>query len=217
MWMFDFLLEIEYKFFPTGGRHCCGRSWNMDADRLNNVCTSCPRWCQFPHWHLHLDSSWSTHVRCGFPWLLWGAKRVTLHACNSKFFSSSLKSRFEKETLIILLKWHSICFQFFSFLLVILVVEIAAGCWVYTNRNELEDMLQEHVKSTVENDYGTNEYRTATFDTIQKHVSWHHYSVQVFWRVWSFRVSTDKLWRNKPRCPRITAQVLRCYWPSRLE
>lgn len=59
---------------------------------------------------------------------------------------------------------------FFSFLLFILVVEVAAGCWVYTNRDELENMLQEHVKRTVANDYGTNEYRTKTFDTIQKHL-----------------------------------------------
>lgn len=44
---------------------------------------------------------------------------------------------------------------------------------MYTNRNELEDMLQEHVKTTVENDYGTNDYRTAVFDTIQKGVSYH--------------------------------------------
>ncbi|XP_034234355.1 CD9 antigen [Thrips palmi] len=59
---------------------------------------------------------------------------------------------------------------FFSFLLVILVVEVAAGCWVYTNRNELENMLQDHVKQTVEIDYGTIDYRTKTFDTIQKHL-----------------------------------------------
>lgn len=59
---------------------------------------------------------------------------------------------------------------FFSFLLVILVVEVAAGCWVYFNRAELEKMLQEHVKRTVEKDYSTNEYLTKTFDTIQSNL-----------------------------------------------
>lgn len=65
----------------------------------------------------------------------------------------------------------NILLQFFSFLLVILVVEVAAGCWVYTNLTELESMLQDHVTNTVQHEYGTNDYRTVTFDTIQKHVS----------------------------------------------
>lgn len=32
-------------------------------------------------------------------------------------------------------------------------------------------MLQDHVTNTVQHEYGTNDYRTVTFDTIQKHVS----------------------------------------------
>lgn len=60
--------------------------------------------------------------------------------------------------------------SFFSFLLVILVAEIAAGVWAYSNANELELKIREAVKGTVQKEYGVVQSRTITFDAIQQNL-----------------------------------------------
>lgn len=58
--------------------------------------------------------------------------------------------------------------SFFSFLLVILVAEVAAGVWAYTKSDELEIKIRNAVKDTVQEEYSVVESRTQTFDVIQK-------------------------------------------------
>ena len=60
--------------------------------------------------------------------------------------------------------------QFFCFLLIIVVAEIAAVTLAYSNRDKLEDILQHSVRSTVQEEYGVVETRTKTFDAIQREV-----------------------------------------------
>lgn len=58
--------------------------------------------------------------------------------------------------------------SFFCFLLIIVVAEIAAGVWAYSNRDGLEKYVESSVRSTVQDEYGVVDTRTQTFDAIQK-------------------------------------------------
>lgn len=59
-------------------------------------------------------------------------------------------------------------FQFFVFLMIILVAEIAVGVWAYMNRADLNKLVQESVRDTVRRDYGKDDVTTKTFDLIQQ-------------------------------------------------
>lgn len=63
------------------------------------------------------------------------------------------------------------CFQFFCLLLIILVAEVSAGAWAYTNSSQLKELVRESVKTTVQDEYGVVDSRTLTFDAIQQGVS----------------------------------------------
>lgn len=52
--------------------------------------------------------------------------------------------------------------------MIILVAEIASGVWAYTNRADLNKLVQESVRDTVRRDYGKDEVTTKTFDLIQQ-------------------------------------------------
>jgi CD81 antigen len=69
------------------------------------------------------------------------------------------------------LKSPIVLLQFFCFLLIIVVAEIAAGVWAYSNRYGLEKYVESSVRSTVQDEYGVVDTRTQTFDAIQKGVS----------------------------------------------
>ena len=60
--------------------------------------------------------------------------------------------------------------QFFCFLLIIVVAEIAAVVWAYSNSDKLEGYVESSVRSTVQEEYGIVDTRTKTFDAIQKGV-----------------------------------------------
>ncbi|KAL1138472.1 hypothetical protein AAG570_008535 [Ranatra chinensis] len=57
---------------------------------------------------------------------------------------------------------------FFCVLLIILVAEVSAAAWAYSKRKQLEELVRESVKTTVQQEYGPVESRTQTFDAIQK-------------------------------------------------
>lgn len=57
---------------------------------------------------------------------------------------------------------------FFCFLVIILVAEISAGIWAYSNSEQLEELVRENVKITVQQEYGVVHTRTSTFDEIQQ-------------------------------------------------
>lgn len=57
---------------------------------------------------------------------------------------------------------------FFCFLVIILVAEISAGIWAYSNGEQLEELVRENVKITVQQEYGVVHTRTVTFDEIQQ-------------------------------------------------
>lgn len=62
-------------------------------------------------------------------------------------------------------------FQFFCFLLVVLVAEIATGVYAYQYRDKLNQLVQSHVKETVQKDYNVSDTKTAIFDVFQTNVS----------------------------------------------
>lgn len=57
---------------------------------------------------------------------------------------------------------------FFCLLLIIVVGEIAGGTWAWSHSDQLEEMVRESVKKTVQNEYGKIDSRTITFDAIQR-------------------------------------------------
>ncbi|KAG8233140.1 hypothetical protein J437_LFUL010370 [Ladona fulva] len=57
--------------------------------------------------------------------------------------------------------------MFFCLLLVIVVGEIAGGTWAWNHSDQLEEMIRESVKRTVQTEYGKYDTRTVTFDAIQ--------------------------------------------------
>ncbi|KOX79905.1 CD82 antigen [Melipona quadrifasciata] len=56
---------------------------------------------------------------------------------------------------------------FFSCLLVVIVAQIAAGAWLYTNSNRLEELVKSSVINTIKNKYGVDTAHTETVDTFQ--------------------------------------------------
>lgn len=60
-------------------------------------------------------------------------------------------------------------FSFFSFLLIVLVAEIAAGAWAYRNSAKLDTYVRTAVKEAVQDEYSVVTSRTATLDSIQKY------------------------------------------------
>lgn len=61
--------------------------------------------------------------------------------------------------------------QYFCLLLTVLVAQISAAVWMYTNNEKLEELVRYTVKTTVQSEYGSIESRTETFDYIQQGVS----------------------------------------------
>ncbi|XP_075227636.1 tetraspanin 96F [Lycorma delicatula] len=60
---------------------------------------------------------------------------------------------------------------FFCFLLVILVAEISAAAWAYSNSDDLEKLVKQNVEETVLKEYGNITSRTETFDVIQRELN----------------------------------------------
>ncbi|XP_076759683.1 CD9 antigen [Xylocopa sonorina] len=56
---------------------------------------------------------------------------------------------------------------FFSCLLVVIVAQIAAGAWLYSNSNRLEELVKSAVIDTVKNKYGEDVRHTETVDAFQ--------------------------------------------------
>ncbi|XP_074095914.1 CD9 antigen [Cotesia typhae] len=59
---------------------------------------------------------------------------------------------------------------FFSCLLVVIVAQIAAGAWLYTNRDGIEPLVQASFMNTVKDEYGQIDHRTQTVDSIQENL-----------------------------------------------
>lgn len=64
------------------------------------------------------------------------------------------------------------CLQYFCGLLLILVAQISAGIWAFSNKDSLQRLLHHTVTQTIQYEYGKPEYqqRTIAFDAIQKEV-----------------------------------------------
>lgn len=61
--------------------------------------------------------------------------------------------------------------QYFCLLLTVLVAQISAGIWMYSNNDKLKDLVKYTVQTTVQTEYGAIPERTETFDAIQTGVS----------------------------------------------
>ena len=59
-------------------------------------------------------------------------------------------------------------FQFFTFLLIILVAEIAGGVWAYTNQSDVKKRVEQRLEDLIRRDYGVDEVTTTTFDFLQQ-------------------------------------------------
>lgn len=59
---------------------------------------------------------------------------------------------------------------FFCVLLLILVAEISAAVWAYTNKDGFESLVKENVKKTVSDEYGDDSTKSQAFDYIQNHL-----------------------------------------------
>ncbi|XP_046402581.1 CD9 antigen-like [Ischnura elegans] len=57
---------------------------------------------------------------------------------------------------------------FFCLLLIIVVGEIAGGVWAWNHSEDLEKMVRDNVKKTVQMEYGEVQSRTIAFDGIQR-------------------------------------------------
>lgn len=62
-------------------------------------------------------------------------------------------------------------FQFFCFLLIVLVAEIATGVYAYLNQDQLMKIIRTNVKHTITHEYGSTELPTEVFNAFQKNVS----------------------------------------------
>lgn len=60
-------------------------------------------------------------------------------------------------------------FSFFSCLMIVLVVELAAGAWAYHNSAKLDSYVRSAVKEAVQDEYSVVATRTTTLDSIQKY------------------------------------------------
>lgn len=63
--------------------------------------------------------------------------------------------------------------QFFCFLLIVLVAEIATGVYAYLNQDQLMKIIGSNVKNSIQNEYGDKENRlpTTVFDAFQQQVN----------------------------------------------
>lgn len=52
----------------------------------------------------------------------------------------------------------------------IIVAEIAAGTWIYCNKDKFDDIMRSSVKHTVQDEYSVIPTRTLAFDAIQKNL-----------------------------------------------
>lgn len=77
---------------------------------------------------------------------------------------------FSFETLYLYL-FFSFLQQFFCFLLIVLVAEIATGVYAYLHQDQLLKIVRGSVKYTVQHEFSVIDSKTSAFNTFQKHVS----------------------------------------------
>lgn len=78
--------------------------------------------------------------------------------------------------------------QFFCFLLIVLVAEIATGVYAYLNQDQLMKIVGSNVKNSIQNEYGSTELPTTVFDTFQKQVNSYGSSWTNSWKIYSILV-----------------------------
>lgn len=64
-----------------------------------------------------------------------------------------------------------ISLQFFCFLFIVLVAEIATGVYAYLHQDQLLKTVRADAKQTVQHDYSVIGSKTLLFDVFQKNVS----------------------------------------------
>lgn len=60
--------------------------------------------------------------------------------------------------------------QFFCFLLIVLVAEIATGVYAILNKDQLYKMTRDSIKKSIQEEYGVINSRSDVFDTFQAKV-----------------------------------------------
>lgn len=171
----------------VGGWDRCIYPLRMDADRfiISAVAYSREKWCL----HRFAGIRWRGHARyyhC-FLGMLRRIKGIAMHAGLGKLPFDTIHNVAQSHPWYCTLNawilsihgitWHSkFAFfssfvQFFCFLLVVLVAEIATGVYAYLNQDQLLKMVRTSVKHSIQNEYSVNKLQTETFDAFQKHVS----------------------------------------------
>lgn len=166
-----FAISISYSLSHfsihfADGWHCRVHIDRMVIDWSVDCIATDATWKLFIHWIVCADQCGIAHIdHCIFG-LLWCAQRVPMHVGDGKCSSFPHWIPYSKYD-----RSHSIVLQFFCFLLVVLVAEIATGVYAYQYRDKLNQLVQVHVKETVREDYNVSDTKTAIFDVFQTHVS----------------------------------------------
>lgn len=152
-------------FFVSDNRPGCRFRLYMDICRPVHSLVGDTRPKQFYCWNVCFVCRRSYYAHYFNFGLLWFIKGISLHVNDGKSkWSIWTKSYIKLST-------ENNISQFFCFLLLILVAEIAAGAWAIHNKSVLDDMFRATVKNTVQNEYGVIQMKTDSFDTFQRQVS----------------------------------------------
>lgn len=176
----NFLNRIFFAFSFicfTDSWHCRIHFNWMGIDGSIDCVATDATWNLFVHWIVCAHWCGNTHIDHCIPGLLRRAQRVPMHAgygeCfhwNFSLLSWAQCGNSHQENMITNAGFCLI-FQFFCFLLVVLVAEIATGVYAYQYRDKLNQLVQSHVKETVQKDYNVSDTKTAIFDVFQTNVS----------------------------------------------
>ncbi|CAK9824393.1 CD9 antigen [Anthophora retusa] len=110
-------------------------------------------------------------------WLLTDQTFIMSVAQEQHNFNAGLYILFAAGSLILIVAFLGCCgafrssqrmlVAFFSCLLVVIVAQIAAGAWLYTNSDRLEELVKSSVINTVKNKYGEDVAYTEAVDAFQ--------------------------------------------------
>lgn len=163
-WTFNATRRLELlRSFWLDGRsqnHRLPAHWRS----MRTIHTSHYVWSSALHrWHLSSHSSDAV--------VHWKSHNVCLHRYVSKNISTQLNSIW-LLTLNDYDEFHSpFSLQFFCFLLIVLVAEVATGVYAYQHKEALPELVKDHFKNSVQHEYNVSEVKTNMINVFQHQVS----------------------------------------------
>lgn len=173
-WIVNFYCLVLVYF--TDDWHCCIHFDRMGIDKSIDCHATDATWKLLVYWIVCADRCRNTHTdHCIFG-LLRRAQRIPMHVGYGKCALRETSNWGRPLPINSTHKWlmcWCLCriLQFFCFLLVVLVAEIATGVYAYQYRDKLNELVQFHVKETVQKEYNVSDTKTTIFDVFQTNVS----------------------------------------------